>query len=155
MWRFVSLVPRPLSFFVLLFAFGVNVVHRSGSVTKNGKGLGLFIMWTMSGGREMDIEWRDPNCKNNKLDHSLYRSSGLQMLAWLKLLILRNSLMSIVDTYLNIDPSPLCPSQVHPRNEWDHLPCFFFFLFLPFFCFCALHWTQSEEQKTGEAWERS
>lgn len=124
--------------FVCLFAFGIHVVHRSGRVTKNGKGLGLFIMWTTSGGREMDIGWRGPTAKTTHWQ-AFYRSSGLQMLAWLKLLILtgKNSLMSIVHTYLNICPSPYVHlGSTHTMNETTFPVCLFvFFSVLQLPCF--------------------
>ena len=62
-----------------------------------------------------------PNCKKKKQctrssAQVLYRSSGLQTLAWLKLLILvRNLLLNVVCTYLNIDQSLLRPPLVHSR----------------------------------------
>ena len=51
----LGLVPRPLPFY-LPFVFTI-ILHKSRTLAKNREGLGPFMTWMMSGGREVDVRW--------------------------------------------------------------------------------------------------
>ena len=73
------LVPWPP---LLLPSFVFTIICGRGRPVKNGEGLGVFIMWMMSGGQEVDKRWRwggcrgeGPNHQNNALDNPFKHSS--------------------------------------------------------------------------------
>ena len=70
-----------LACFVLRFAFSVYVIHKSTRMTKNGKGLVLFITWMMSGERKVDL-----GEGTTTLDKLLEWCTGLRIFTCLKLL---------------------------------------------------------------------
>ena len=112
----------------LVFAFclcSLTIIHCTGRPQKNGEGLGAFIMWMMSGGREVDIRGGEGAqlSKQCMFEHSIiYRSFGLQMLAWLKLhvLVLTSKKLAFKFSTMNIGPS--IPTSTSCPLMWWMLP---------------------------------
>ena len=150
-----SLVPRPPPFFALWFAF--SIIHGSGRARKMGKAWSHpSCVWTWGGHRE-----EGPNHKHNALVHLFKRSTAVldvKTLAWSKLLIFTSKKIAlrvysyIVEYWLLPLTSLSRPPRIHLMSYMtdETRPSRFFVLFH----FHVLYWTQTEEQKMGEAWER-
>ena len=115
---------------------------------KRGKaGCQVDVRWTWEGGEEGGGNWQN-NALDHSFEHVLYRSIGVQTLAWSKLLVLTGKKLAFKFSTTHIwisAPPPLSPPCIHSRDECSQA-------FPVFYQSSAPHvilWVQTED-KNGE-----
>ena len=93
------------------------IIHQRTVV---GEWLEVDVRWTWGGRRG-----EEPNCKSNALDHPFkvsYCSSGLQTLAWSKLLVFTSRKLAFWVLLVLFWMSALLPTSTsHPLTSWMSL----------------------------------
>ena len=133
-----------IALFLASPAFTFICVHNNTwewKTCENGEGLGVFIMWMMSGGQEVDKRWTwgggevDVGGRGltTKTMHWIIHSNALpqfelQTLAWTKLLVLTGKKLSFKFQCVHIWILAL---PLHVHLAWWMLPGLHFFTGLP------------------------
>ena len=113
------------------------------------------VRWTQ-GGREVDIE-EGPNWQKQRAGTSiraLYRSFGLQTLAWSKLLVLTSKKLTFKSSMYIIEYRPL-PHYVHFTSVHSRDECSQAFPIFYRSSASVYYIERKQKVKTGEAWSEA